>query len=162
MSGIGYKTVLLMAIVFSLGFCSGCSSAEFVFLGVIKKNYFRKPDVETAIGLREQPRTIKRMGYYNVNSIDSSGISGTVLTQEGVPIPFAQVSFKKSDADQFTPWTTFEADDKANFLIENLENGSYMLACIYPQYNVKVITGVHVSKVEKKVGFLVVLDPTFK
>jgi hypothetical protein len=160
MKRIPYKPLFLLATLFWLGMAGGCSSAEFVFLGIFKKTYHQgpTPDAAELVGGGVRSPVVKKPGYYNGNSLDSSVIAGTVFTQDTTLLPYAQVSFKKSDGDPLAPWTTFEADGRANFLIENLEMGDYLVACLYPTYSVTVLPSIHVNKTEKKNGIHVVLD----
>ncbi len=163
MNRASYNVFYLLVGLFLLSIVTGCSSAEFVFFGVIKKTYSGKAGA-TVNTIAVGNDTIKVAGHYKGTSLDSASISGLVVAPDSSLLSYAQVSFKPSGSSMNEPWITFETDDQGRFVIVGIASGDYEIACLYPQYYLKLVSGVRARKSISTPEFEVVfiLDSTYK
>ncbi len=62
------------------------------------------------------------------------------------------------------PWITFETDERGRFFIENVVAEDYDIACLYPQYQLKLVSGVRARRIGSKpeVEAIFLSAPTLK
>ncbi|MBK8563784.1 MAG: carboxypeptidase regulatory-like domain-containing protein [Saprospiraceae bacterium] len=163
MNGSHYKVFSLLIGLFLLSILTGCSSAEFVFLGIIKKTYSGKAAATAGKGVVNN-NTTTAVGHYKGTSLDSASITGLVVAPDSLLLPYAQVSFQPSGSSINEPWITFETDERGRFFIENVVAEDYDIACLYPQYQLKLVSGVRARRIGSKpeVEAIFLSAPTLK